>query len=128
MTSQLYVDVITMVSPLTALLFGSPAVCYEKPSHGVSTLPADSVGLVQEGWLAVTAQEAVARCFQRLKAGLDLMVMEHVGAGGKLARGSRDAGREADPQERMELEEFVRAVAELLHLDQENRSQQRQRW
>ena len=126
MTSQLYVDVLTMVSPLTALLFGAPAECFAPPDHGAERLPEGSVGLVQEGWIAVTALSAVARCFQRLKAGLDLMVTEHVGAGGRVA--GRGLERREDPQNRMQLEEFVHAVAELLHLDQTANQGARRRW
>ena len=63
-TSKLFLNNITLVTPLTALLFGGEAAAYGAPRtytaermlpHGLST-----VGLVQDGWIAATASNELA--------------------------------------------------------------------
>ena len=110
MTTQLFVDKTTMVSPLTAVLFGAHAGCYDPPSHDRGN---GAVGLVQEGWIAFRAHADVALNVLRLRAGVDLLVAESVGAGGRGAGDGKPSV--ADSEEAMA---FVGAIAELLEVEQ----------
>ena len=67
----------------SAILFGGEAALYEYPRwppHATSS--SQVVGLVQASWIASTAHKSVARCLQRLRAGLDAFVAELIAAGG----------------------------------------------
>eukprot|EP00808_Paulinella_micropora_P001910 g61922.t1 len=86
LTSALFIDSLTMVHPLTALLFGPTAKAYAAPVTaftrqlgwhpqeavgGSGGGPSAVVGLVQDGWMAVTAQACDALDFLRLHQALD---------------------------------------------------------
>eukprot|EP01043_Picozoa_sp_COSAG02_P020485 COSAG02_NODE_1013_length_15207_cov_4.700556_3_plen_1238_part_00 len=109
MTTQLFVDKISLVSPLTALLFGAEAVTYYPP-------PADhveSIGLVQEEWIACRAPAEIARKVQRLRSGINALITEVVGTGGKQAAGG-GRGESATTAAVPQTNTFVETIADLL--------------
>lgn len=157
MTSDLYVDGVTLISSVTAVspcrlvpyflplsggptaspsarssntikpgrnhsvrwgspaqvLFGVGAKIYSPPIHSYSGVT--DAGFVQDGWIAATAPEPVARCLQKLRAGIDALVAEHVGAGGR-ADGPYGSRVPQDPPE--EARKFVDEIGKLLEFEQ----------
>mmetsp|Transcript_13881 Transcript_13881/g.18459 ORF Transcript_13881/g.18459 Transcript_13881/m.18459 type:complete len:805 (-) Transcript_13881:709-3123(-) len=147
-TSQLYIDGVTLVSPLTALLFGGPAQCYAPPqqqqqqqhaahhhqrsylpphhnNHGPpssayghnNSLPHNQHthyntqhGLVQEGWIATCCEATQARSLMRLRSGIDTLVADLVGVGGRGGGGGQAVSDEA--------RHFVDAIGGLLEMEE----------
>lgn len=112
MTKELYVDVVTLISPLTAILFGAEGKSYYPPASALHSAPQleGHVGLVQDGWMATTMRADVAAKLQQLRSGIDKLIVEHVGEGG------RGGGKGHALSE--EGKEFVEAIGEFLVLEQ----------
>jgi hypothetical protein len=93
------------------LLFGAPARCFAAPPGSAAYAgPAGFVGLVQGGWLVATCTPVAAPLVQRLHEGINRMVAELVGKGGKDGGPATGGTGEAV--------EFVSAIGELLEREQ----------
>eukprot|EP00037_Helgoeca_nana_P036794 m.13099 g.13099 ORF g.13099 m.13099 type:complete len:371 (+) comp8016_c0_seq1:139-1251(+) len=105
-TSSLFLDGITLVSPLTAVLFGGAPHAYSPPVWN----PESDSGLVQDKWLATKTEQRLARCVLILRAGINIFVANQIGDGDKHDHGASGGDTGA--------REFVNAIAELLEADQ----------
>lgn len=105
LTSDLFLTNLTLVSPLTSFLFGTEPVCYEAPHSPLSALipgGSSSVGLVQENWIAATADKAVANMLRRIRSAVSKFVEDHI------------VDRVSDPVSRQQCEDFAECLAEIL--------------